>query len=837
MMALVCVVVFVSLTYVMTNKTKESIREISEIYMEEVNTQLQQKFESIISLRLEQVSGIVSSVSQDSPEYKEKMEEKLTDSASIRNFTYLGFCTADGRLVKIFGDDIDFSSRSDVVETLQTKKEIVAQGINEQGDKFLMLGQPAAYTLEDGEKTAALVAGISMDYLTRVLYLDEENGRVYSHIIDKEGYFVVRSGDAFRSNYFERIMEIYDVYNGKEKEDYARLLREAMDVHGIYSDNISVGGEEQQIYCAPLSDNTTWYLISVMKTSVLNEAITRLDKVRLGIMLASSMIILIAMVVVFVKYMQLATEQMRNLDKAKREAVRASHAKSEFLSSMSHDIRTPMNAIIGMTEIAMKNSDNPERIEDCLKKVLLSSKHLLGLINDVLDMSKIESGKMTLNMNPLSLKEIMDDAVNIMQPQVKAKHQYFDIFIRDILSEEVYCDEVRLNQVLINLLSNAVKFTQEEGRIDVYLYQEPSAKGGEYVCTHIEVADNGIGMSKEFQEKIWDAFSRDDSDVVQRTTGTGLGTAISKKIVDLMGGRIGLVSEPGKGSTFHIILDLKKAESIQEMKLPAWNILVVDDNEQLCLSAVSNLEELGVHAEWTMDGRNAVEMIAERHRRNDDYRFVLIDWKMPNMDGLQTIHEIHKRVGKDIPIFLISAYGWNEIEEEIVNTGIEGFIAKPLFKSTLYHGLKKYVEGNAAKEEKKETEELDFAGIRILLAEDIDINWEIADELLSAFGFETERAENGQVCVDMFKQSEVGYYKLILMDIRMPVMDGYDATRAIRALERGDKDLPIIAMTADAFDNDVQICLDCGMNAHVAKPIDMKELLQVLRRFLFQQEG
>ena len=235
-------------------------------------------------------------------------------------------------------------------------------------------------------------------------------------------------------------------------------------------------------------------------------------------------------------------------------------------------------------------------------------------------------------------------------------------------------------------------------------------------------------MSKEFQEKIWDAFSRDDSDVVQRTTGTGLGTAISKKIVDLMGGRIGLVSEPGKGSTFHIILDLKKAESIQEMKLPAWNILVVDDNEQLCLSAVSNLEELGVHAEWTMDGRNAVEMIAERHRRNDDYRFVLIDWKMPNMDGLQTIHEIHKRVGKDIPIFLISAYGWNEIEEEIVNTGIEGFIAKPLFKSTLYHGLKKYVEGNAAKEEKKETEELDFAGIRILLAEDIDINWEIADE-------------------------------------------------------------------------------------------------------------
>ena len=442
---------------------------------------------------------------------------------------------------------------------------------------------------------------------------------------------------------------------------------------------------------------------------------------------------------------------------------------------------------------------------------------------------------MTFHMNRMSLRETLDDIVNIIQPQVKARSQFFDIFIRNILSEEVYCDGVRINQVLLNLLSNALKFTQEGGRIDVHVYQEPSDQGEEYVRTHFEVEDNGIGMSQEFQKKIWDTFSRDSSEQVQKTTGTGLGMAITKRIVELMGGTIELQSELGKGSSFHVILDFRKAESVEEWKLPEWNVLVVDDNEMICHSAVSNLEELGIHAEWTLDGKKAIEMIEERHNRKEDYRFVLIDWKMPNMNGLQTIRRIRERIGKSVPVFLISAYDWSEIEEEARNVEIEGFISKPLFKSTLYSYLKHYAEENPDDSEENENEAPDFTGKRILVAEDIEINWEIANEILSSFGFELEHAENGKICVDMFSASEIGYYDVILMDIRMPVMNGYDATRAIRALTREDKELPIIAMTADAFENDVQVCLQCGMNAHVAKPLDIQELIRTLQKTLLDQ--
>ena len=455
------------------------------------------------------------------------------------------------------------------------------------------------------------------------------------------------------------------------------------------------------------------------------------------------------------------------------------------------------------------------------------------MINDVLDMSKIESGKMPLNIVPVSLRDIMDDIVNIMQPQVQAKQQLFDIFIKQIITEDVYCDDLRLNQVLLNLLSNAVKYTPEGGRIDIYMHQEPSLKGEDYVCTHISVADNGIGMSPEFQKRIWDDFTREETEEVQHTIGTGLGTAIIKSIIDLMGGTIELDSELGKGSTFHITVDLKKAKiSEEDMKLPPWNILVVDDNEALCASAVSNLEELGVHVEWTLDGKSAVQMVEDRHNRNDNYQFVLIDWKMPGMNGIETIREIRSRVGKSIPVFLISAYDCEDIEEEIRASSIEGFIPKPLFKSTLYQRLKQYVNGQKESAEQNESHEDDFTGKRVLMAEDMEINWEVANEILSTTGMELEWAVNGKVCLEMFENSEIGYYDAILMDIRMPVMNGYDATKAIRSLNRKDKDLPIIAMTADAFSGDVQKCLEYGMNAHLQKPIDIKECMHVLGKYL-----
>jgi len=829
---LVCIIVFVWLVLFMTQKTKEAVTEASEIYMSEMNNQVQQKFQSIISLRLEQVDVIMRRTPAESSEFGQKMLDSLCESAEIRDFVYLGFYKENGELETIYGENVEFAGVDSAAALLDENGSIVKRGIGEDGEILLLLGRPADYPMKDGTKSIALVAGVSMEYLNNALFLDPEDSALYSHIIDKDGTFVIRNADAFRNSYFQRMKEEYDDLNGKTPDDYIRELKSAMKEKKDYYTEISVKGEQKYIYCSPISGKKAWYLITVIPNEVLNEPIVKLDNLRIVVMIGSLMVILAFMIAVFIVYYKLSRKQVMDLNNARKEAIHANQAKSEFLSSMSHDIRTPMNAIIGMTEIALKNVKDPARVEDCLSKIKFSGKHLLGLINDVLDMSKIESGKMTMNMNQVSLRETMDDIVNIVKPQIKGRNQYFDIFIQNILEENVYCDGTRLNQILLNLLSNAIKFTPEGGRIDVHVYQEESPKGEEYVRTHLVVEDTGIGMSEEFQKTIFDTFTRENTNTVESIEGTGLGMAITKAIVDTLNGTIELQSELHRGSRFHITLDLKKAETEEEMKLPDWNVLVVDDNEQLCTSAASNLEELGVHAEWTMDGRQAIQMIEERHNRNDDYRFVLIDWKMPNMDGLQTIQEIQKKVGKEIPVFLISAYDWSDIEEDARIAEIEGFISKPLFKSTLYSRLVQYVDGRSDIPVEKESNEVDFTGKRILLAEDVEINWEIAKEILSSFGLELEWAVNGKVCVEKFEESESGFYDAVLMDLRMPVMDGYEATKAIRSLERSDCGLPIIAMTANAFSSDIQQCLDCGMNAHIAKPLDIKELIRVLQKFL-----
>ena len=364
--------------------------------------------------------------------------------------------------------------------------------------------------------------------------------------------------------------------------------------------------------------------------------------------------------------------------------------------------------------------------------------------------------------------------------------------------------------------------------------QEQSPVGDDYVRCHFLVKDSGIGMTKEFLEKIFDTFTREEKAQIDKIEGTGLGMAITKAIVDTMKGSIDVQSTPGEGTEFHIILDLEKADTkLEDMKLPPWRMLVVDNNQDLCQSAVDSLKEIGIDAQWAMDGRTAVEMAKKCHDEQNPYEIVLLDWKMPEMDGLHTAREMRKHLGENAPILIISAYDWSEIEEEAAEAGVQGFISKPLFKSNLYLGLSRYMLDEPHEETKKESvSHGSFSGKRILLAEDNDLNWEIAEDLLSEEGFALERAENGKICVEKFSQSESGYYDVILMDIRMPVMNGYDAAKAIRALVRPDADLPIIAMTADAFSDDIQRCLDCGMNEHVAKPIDVNRLTQLLKKYL-----
>ncbi len=830
---LISLIVFIWLTVFMSSKTKESIEDISYTYMSEMSRQIEQKFQSIIELRLAQVNGMIERTPPGTMEYGDDFLAELELSAQVRNFAYLSLYAGEDENELIFGDELTIVDDRLIKESLRNDGKFMTSAEMEDGTRMILIGVEAAYPMKSGEISRAVMVGFHSDYLNEALFLSGEQTLVYYHIIDTSGRFVIRNAGAYRESYFDRIIEQYQAYEGKQPSDYVQELKDAIKIHKEYFTRVNIAGDESQLYCSPLSDNSQWYLVCAMPTNFLTKSVSDLSALRVWITFASIMIIFIAMAVIFVLYYRLSRRQIMELAKARKEAVHANMAKSDFLASMSHDIRTPMNAIIGMTGIAQKNIGDMERVADCLRKISLSSKHLLGLINDVLDMSKIDSGKMVLNMIPVSLREQMDDLVNIVQPQISEKKQVFDIFIRDIIAENVICDNVRLNQVLLNLLSNAVKFTPEGGRVDVYMYQEEMPMSNEFIRTHFLVVDTGIGMSPEFQQKIWDTFSREETEQVRYIVGSGLGTSIAKKIVDLMGGTIELESELGKGSTFHVILDLQKADVDEgEMKLPAWNILVVDDNEQLCESAVSNLNELGTCAEAAQDGMKAVEMIEERHHRNDDYKFVLIDWKMPGMDGIETVREIRKRVGVDIPIFLISAYDWSDMEEHVDESMIEGFISKPLFKSTLFQRLRQYVDDYDHDGEEGDITDMDFTGKRVLLAEDIDLNWEVANAILSVTGLDLHRAVNGKECLDMFEASEVGYYDAILMDIRMPVMDGYDATRAIKALERQDQDIPIIAMTADAFSDDAQRCIACGMVAHIAKPIDVKECMRVLHKYL-----
>ena len=440
---------------------------------------------------------------------------------------------------------------------------------------------------------------------------------------------------------------------------------------------------------------------------------------------------------------------------------------------------------------------------------------------------------MTLTADMVSLREVMEGIVGIVQPQVKAKHQSFEVHIDRIISEDVYCDSVRLNQVLLNLLSNSVKYTHEDGAIRLSLYQEESPKGEDYVRTHILVKDNGIGMSPEFMSKIFESYSRADNRRVHKTEGAGLGMAITKYIINAMEGSIEVESELGKGSEFHVMVDFERATVKEvDMVLPAWKMLVVDDDETLCRTVVDALDSIGIQADWTLSGEKALKLVMEHHEKRDDYQIILLDWKLPGMDGIQVAREIRRGLGDDIPILLISAYDWSEFETEARAAGISGFIAKPLFKSTLFYGLQKYMGGEGDLQI-EETKGADLSGHRILVAEDNSLNWEVLHELLTDLGLELEWAENGQICAEMFEKAAEDYYDAILMDVRMPIMTGYEATRAIRSSQKANAlTIPIIAMTADAFSEDIQRCLDSGMNAHTAKPVNIDELILLLKRYM-----
>ena len=635
-------------------------------------------------------------------------------------------------------------------------------------------------------------------------------------IIDANGDYIIK-GHSFKNSSF---FEFYKSYNKIDPAAAPAFFNTITSSTGSFMMKNS-RGEECILAYTPFDATGGWSLLSLMPSRYLN--VNTENWLLIGIV-SSGLLILFVFDLMVMLYFN------KRFQIAAKEAESANKAKTDFLSTMSHDIRTPMNAIIGLTTITEKNIDDKKLVGENLRKITLASNHLLTLINDILDISKVESGKLNLSPQTFSIVETVENLVNLSQPMVKEKNIDFNFRVSRMEKEYLYADQLRLNQIYINILSNATKYTEPGGRVSVDMKEEESEKPNCVRLTYV-VADTGMGMSPEFMATMYQPFSRQTDSRVNSIQGTGLGLAITKQMVDLMGGTIDCQSKQGVGTTFTVVLDIPIAEHQRaDMKLEPMDVLVVDDDEVLLETAKDTLESLGSSVEVASSGLEAIGMIKHRHESGKGYRVVILDLKMPDIDGVETVRRIRSEVDAETPILLVSAYEWSDVEKQAKEAGANGFLSKPLFRSTLYDKINDIL-GTKATSSEPESDYSDLEGLRILVAEDNDLNWEIISTLLSMYGVVTERAENGRIAVAKMKEAAKGSYTLVFMDIQMPEMNGLDATKAIRALDDPwASNIPIIAMTADAFSENVTECLNAGMNGHIAKPIDIKLVLKEIRR-------
>ncbi len=682
-----------------------------------------------------------------------------------------------------------------------------------------------------------LVARMHINTLESMLKIDSYGGLGYSSVIDTDGSYIVNidrgETNHLANNFFEYLgaCTLPDDY----PLERVRSLIESQTPFSMEYKRAS--GEVCMMVFDPLKE-IDWYFVTVVPRAVFEEQ--SMSLIRIFMSLMGVVLVGMALVVIYffrrrAKLYDMEQEHRKELADALALAEQASRAKTTFLNNMSHDIRTPMNAIIGYTALASTHIDNKERVRDYLGKITQSSSHLLSLINDVLDMSRIESGKMNVEEKPENIAEILHNLRNIVQADIHAKQLEFFIDTVDVSDEDILCDKLRLNQVLLNILSNAIKFTAPGGFVSMRITQKSVKRTG-YGSYEFRIKDSGIGMSHDFIKTIFEPFTRERTATVSGVQGTGLGMSITKNIVDMMGGDIKVESEEGKGSEFIVTLDFKlqgRHNEIEVVKsLEGLRGLVVDDDMNACQSVAQMLRQIGMRSEWTMYGKEAVARTKEALKIGDAFSVYIIDWLMPDMNGIETVRRIRREVGDEAPIIILSAYDWADIEDEAKEAGVTDFISKPLFPSDLRRVLMKAC-GELVDEEPKLEIDKKFSNIRLLLVEDNELNLEIAQEILQDNGFTVELAHNGEEAVEAVKNAEPEYYDAVLMDIQMPVMDGYEATRLIRDLDDSARaNVPIIAMTANAFEEDRQNAEKAGMNGHVSKPIDVNILLGILAKQL-----
>lgn len=632
-------------------------------------------------------------------------------------------------------------------------------------------------------------------------------------MINKYGDYIFRSPMLKNTNFYEYLRSYNEDITYPEVYELRDKINSA-DASGGFVMKNSLGRDT--IYAYSTKGYNDWVIISSIEVESLPVS---------NVQWTLLVVVVLAFIVLIGINMHYFGSLNKQLKANLAELEKANSAKTQFLSSMSHDIRTPMNAIIGLTKIAQHNIDDKESVKDCLRKVALASSHLLTLINDILDISQIESGKFDINPVVFSLSESAEDLVNILYPQAEDKKLICDVYVTDITQDYIYADKLRLNQIWINIISNAIKYTPEGGKIQIdFLEQE--IEDQTKIRLIFRVSDTGIGMSPEFVKHIFEPFAREKDNRIDKVQGSGLGMAITKQMVDLLGGTIDVDSCEGKGSTFIVTLDIDRAEDpVREKDLEGISTLLVGE-KAVTDSIKLFFGELGARSDQVDSAEEALKLAQKMHSFHTDYDLIIIDRKMNGRECIDTASLISNAMGKNAPVMIISAYSRTDIDAEAAKAGVSGFITKPVFKSVLHDTVRELLFKPSDSEQNDDTPEIDFSGVHLLVAEDNDINWEIVRELLKMHNIPADRAVNGKECVRMIEEAEPHKYTMIFMDIQMPELNGYGATRAIRSLEDSEKaNIPIVAMTADAFASDVAACLDAGMNGHIAKPVDIDKML------------
>lgn len=853
---LLIAVLGIGIVYIRSYMIKQTVEERSS-QLEEMVVQIQANLETGLENHWNLLAGVENAI--DGRQFSDE-KQLLAVISELEN----QYCTDlyDCRLMfldtmgETYLDDGSAGIWDDISRLSggEVRRTFVSDTSNVNGT-FLAFCQKLEHPIQisgDGNIFTHIVLLQDINTLKKYYTSETYGGKAATYIIKDNGvlaYFDSNNSDIIGvRNVFKALSEA-EYLQGQEFDE----IKKKLDEDGVVAANIILN-ETEYYYC--LGSLKEYDMTLMLLIPAYYVAISTMDMMNstfrmLVIFISVVAVMLVVAVLSFINVQrsrqmiimeQKTNKELNQLKIAAEDALHAaevaSKSKSTFLSNMSHDIRTPMNAVIGFSTLAMTNADNPDKVREYLAKILSSSNHLLSLINDILDMSRIESGKINLDETEANLSDMLHDIKTIVGGQIHAKQLELYMDVIDVTDEDVYCDRTRLNQVFLNLLSNAIKFTAPGGTVSVRIAQLHNAPEGKGLY-EIRVKDTGIGMSQEFAQRIFEPFERESTSTVSKIQGTGLGMSISKNIIDMMGGTIDVHTEQGKGTEFVIRLTLRLQSGQRSEKvikeLEGLKALVVDDDFNTCDSITKMLVQVGMRSEWTMFGKEAVLRARQSMEMNDPFHAYIIDWRLPDMNGIEVTRRI-RSMGDETPIIILTAYEWDDIEVEAREAGVNAFCSKPMFMSDLRESLQTALGQQADKKEDiaSPTGEIDeFKGKRLLLAEDNELNREIAIAILSDYGFHIDAVEDGAEALEKISVSKPGEYDLVLMDIQMPVMDGYEATRRIRKLRNKEQAaIPIIAMTANAFDDDRRAAEACGMNGFISKPIDLDEVIRVLKSII-----